>query len=1016
MDLNFVNKKWCDNIFNNDNIGAFNENKIIIFSMYEGYDMFLLLDYILTEIKTNRILGNIYMINFSEYFIKLMNNNYNNTIDSITSKNKDEIGKIFSTTDKVFLKDLISKEIFISQISSIIISPTTYFDLNEKIWCIQKILYKEGKNILFFYFLQNQIYFNFFMNSIQKILNISSSLNDNFKLIKIQRNNVIIDKIINRKFQLNKISLIEININDNNNENITPVKNDIKILLEQLLNIIYEEIIKNIPLIQDLDKNEYLYKLLYEYYSYKTYNYDDAINNIHFKLFFLFNNESNLKLKNLYYDLMSVKFLLKKCESYDISSLYNIYKEIKLISENNNSIFSYQDSTTENLIFTLTDKFKNNLYVIKQNNDRIISEEENSVIDEFFELFIFINTSPETKSELRKIIEQNSIELVYDNDFFKINYNKYIQLINILESKIINTDFNKEIKSKENKKLNVLIITNNEIEIDNFKAIFNIYGLNKKISENKNFLNDKEYLSNNKNIYKEFFEYNFRRFLINKREFLNRYKIIANIKSTKNISNYFKENLLLHYLCYQLTRSFDIKNEGLFDRIYETYQKNNNEIELLPSEFAEELTEDIFNDYIQQNFNEEETFPFIKLDYLALNSKEYYKKEINLVEKLRSKEYSKIILFDYNTILFRIIESFITNYNTSINAIISFHDYNSYSFKIDFNHIKNETINFKTKQEIIHFPEVNNKDINNNLQINNTNNNYNIIIDFREMGTKTPFYLYKEDFNIITGSLEVGDYILTNNHCIERKSISTKDFYQSLNNSKHLIEQTIKMGKYYKNVIILVEFEESIDIFNYLDQGICYKPAIIRKLLELTNITELEKNNCFFLWSLSCKMTSKLLKSLRNKLNKEILDIDYCLNINKINKTTLSKNRKKKIEYNNITNSFNSQKNKTIESFFGLNDENNEKTDDKKEEKIEKYEALNDNENYYNEIMNKKLDISVEKIIRNIPGINSNNYNLINNNFSNLYEFIACKKEKKYDIFGRINGTKIFSLFNYEYQ
>ena len=401
---------------------------------------------------------------------------------------------------------------------------------------------------------------------------------------------------------------------------------------------------------------------------------------------------------------------------------------------------------------------------------------------------------------------------------------------------------------------------------------------------------------------------------------------------------------------------------------------------------------------------------------MALNSKEYYKKEINLVEKLSSKEYSKIILFDYNTILFRIIESFITNYNTSINAIISFHDYNSYSFKIDFNHIKNETINFKTKQEIIHFPEVNNKDINNNLQTNNTNNNYNIIIDFREMGTKTPFYLYKEDFNIITGSLEVGDYILTNNHCIERKSISTKDFYQSLNNSKHLIEQTIKMGKYYKNVIILVEFEESIDIFNYLDQGICYKPAIIRKLLELTNITELEKNNCFFLWSLSCKMTSKLLKSLRNKLNKEILDIDYCLNINKINKTTLSKNRKKKIEYNNITNSFNSQKNKTIESFFGLNDENNEKTDDKKEEKIEKYEALNDNENYYNEIMNKKLDISVEKIIRNIPGINSNNYNLINNNFSNLYEFIACKKEKKYDIFGRINGTKIFSLFNYEYQ
>ena len=88
----------------------------------------------------------------------------------------------------------------------------------------------------------------------------------------------------------------------------------------------------------------------------------------------------------------------------------------------------------------------------------------------------------------------------------------------------------------------------------------------------------------------------------------------------------------------------------------------------------------------------------------------------------------------------------------------------------------------------------------------------------------------------------------------------------------------------------------------------------------------------------------------------------------------------------------------------------------KNEKKIEKYETNSNNDNYINEIINKKLDISTEKIIRNIPGINSNNYNLITNNFNNLYEFITCKKEKKYEIFGRITGTKIFSLFNYEFQ
>ena len=103
-----------------------------------------------------------------------------------------------------------------------------------------------------------------------------------------------------------------------------------------------------------------------------------------------------------------------------------------------------------------------------------------------------------------------------------------------------------------------------------------------------------------------------------------------------------------------------------------------------------------------------------------------------------------------------------------------------------------------------------------------------------------------------------------------------------------------------------------------------------------------------------------------------------------------------------------SQKIKTIESFFNVN--NN------KIENINKYETQNYDEDYSNEIKTKKIDISIEKIIRNIPGINSSNYEYINHNFNNLYEFINSEKEKKFELFGRINGTKIISLFNYEYQ
>jgi ERCC4-type nuclease len=860
--------------------------------------------------------------------------------------------------------------------------------------------------------------------------------------------------------------------------NNTPIIRDIRLLLEQLLNLIYEEILKNLP---NLIDKENLNSLLSDYYKYRTINKDNCINNIHFKL----NNicaDTNLKLKSLYYDLMSIKFLLKKCESYDLASLYNIFKEIKDFSENQSSIFSYQDSTTENLIFDLCNIFKNNLYAIKYNENRIITEEESIILDEFFELYIFINMEPEIKSELRKILENNIIELKCENNFFKINYFKYIQLINIIESKLIANNYKKNInnnidleadlddnKTEENiKKEEVLIITDNECIIDNFKSIFNIYGFNKKLSNDINFFNNAEYLNNNENIYKEFFEYNFRKFLISKREFLNRYKILSSIKSGNNLSNYCKENLLLHYMCYQLTRSFDIKHEGLFDRIYDTYQKNNNEIDLLPSEFAEEITEDIFNEYIQQNFNEEEIFPLLKIDYISLNYREYYKKEISLIEKLRNKNYTKIILFDYNTNILRNIECFICNYNQSINCIVFFIDYNSYSFKIDFNNTKIESLYFKNiistikkgknkninmnlnnkdnstlnkSNEIINIDEQNNNQISQNFENNNKNNNFtinkekdeekfNIIIDYREMGTKTPYYLYKNNFNIINGSLQVGDYILTNNYCIERKSISTKDLYQSLN-SKHLLEQTIKMGKYYKNIIILLEFEEHIDILNTFEKGICYKPIILRKLLDLTNITELEKNNCLFMWSLNCSMTSRMLKSIRYKLKDEILDIDYCLHINKTNKT--SKNKKKNGKSNNSNNNSlnindncsNSQKIKTIDSFFNLNNNikhdintiiNNDADKNKEEENIKKYETQNNYENYAIEIKNKKLDISIEKFVRNVPGINSTNYNFVNNNFNNLYEFITCEKEKKFELFGRINGTKILSLFNYEYQ
>jgi DNA excision repair protein ERCC-4 len=50
----------------------------------------------------------------------------------------------------------------------------------------------------------------------------------------------------------------------------------------------------------------------------------------------------------------------------------------------------------------------------------------------------------------------------------------------------------------------------------------------------------------------------------------------------------------------------------------------------------------------------------------------------------------------------------------------------------------------------------------------------------------TPIYLHEKGFRLIPLVLTVGDYILTDEICIERKSIKTMDFYESFKSGRLL--------------------------------------------------------------------------------------------------------------------------------------------------------------------------------------------------------------------------------------
>lgn len=52
----------------------------------------------------------------------------------------------------------------------------------------------------------------------------------------------------------------------------------------------------------------------------------------------------------------------------------------------------------------------------------------------------------------------------------------------------------------------------------------------------------------------------------------------------------------------------------------------------------------------------------------------------------------------------------------------------------------------------------------------------------REFNAELPTVLYKNGIDLIAATLEVGDYILSPNFCIERKALD--DLAQSLNNGR----------------------------------------------------------------------------------------------------------------------------------------------------------------------------------------------------------------------------------------
>ncbi|XP_003417763.2 DNA repair endonuclease XPF isoform X1 [Loxodonta africana] len=134
-----------------------------------------------------------------------------------------------------------------------------------------------------------------------------------------------------------------------------------------------------------------------------------------------------------------------------------------------------------------------------------------------------------------------------------------------------------------------------------------------------------------------------------------------------------------------------------------------------------------------------------------------------------------------------------------------------------------------------------------------------IVVDMREFRSELPSLLHRRGIDIEPVTLEVGDYILTPEMCVERKSVS--DLIGSLNNGR-LYSQCISMSRYYKRPVLLIEFDPSKP-FSLTSRGALYQEISSNDISSKLTLLTLHFPRLRILWCPSPHATAELFEELK---------------------------------------------------------------------------------------------------------------------------------------------------------
>ncbi|KAE8579766.1 hypothetical protein XENTR_v10024177 [Xenopus tropicalis] len=134
-----------------------------------------------------------------------------------------------------------------------------------------------------------------------------------------------------------------------------------------------------------------------------------------------------------------------------------------------------------------------------------------------------------------------------------------------------------------------------------------------------------------------------------------------------------------------------------------------------------------------------------------------------------------------------------------------------------------------------------------------------IIVDMREFRSELPSLIHRRGIDIEPVTLEVGDYILTPDICVERKSVS--DLIGSLNNGR-LYTQCVSMCRYYKRPVLLIEFDPNKP-FSLVSKNSIHQEISVNDITSKIALLTLHFPRLRILWCPSPYATAELFEELK---------------------------------------------------------------------------------------------------------------------------------------------------------